>query len=330
MAWRPHPIAMSEVVAGVDIGGTKVAVALESVGGERIGGRQFPTRAELGPEAILRNIASAVTEMSAAAGARVLAVGLGCPGSVDRERGTVLLPINLPGWHEFPVLRTVEELLGVPAAIENDARLAALGEHAYGAGRGFKDLVYLTISTGIGGGIIVNGRLLGRLGAGEVGHMTVLPDGPPCGCGSRGCLDALCSGTAIAGRARELLAQGGPNLNSELAGRPDEITARTVAEAARRGDALARRVWDEMIHFLSIGIGNVITILAPEAVILGGGVASAGELLVGPLRPLVARRAKMIPVERVQILQAALAGESGVCGALALARQAASAPPSSV
>ena len=319
---------MTEAVAGIDIGGTKVAVALESLRGERIAGRRFPTLAGLGPEAILGNIAAALAEMSAEAGAQVLAVGLGCPGSVDKERGTILNPINLPGWHEFPVVRTVEELLGVPAAIENDAKLAALGEHAHGAGRGFTDLVYLTISTGVGGGVIVNNQLLRRLGSGEIGHMTVLPDGPPCGCGSRGCLDALCSGTAIARRARALLAAGEPSVISQMVAGREKISARTVAEAARGGDALAGRVWDETIHYLAIGVGNVITILAPEAIILGGGVASSGEQLLGPLRPLVERRAKMIPVESVQILQAALGGESGIHGALVLARQASSTLPS--
>jgi glucokinase len=317
---------MTEAVAGIDIGGTKIAVALESLGGERIAGRRFPTLAPLGPEAIIGNIAAAVDEMSAEARAEVRAVGLGCPGSVDRERGTVLNPINLPGWHEFPVVRTIEERLGVPAAIENDAKLAALGEHAHGAGRGFKDIVYLTISTGVGGGVIVNNQLLRRLGAGEVGHMTILPDGPPCGCGSRGCLDALCSGTAIARRARELLAAGEPSALTQMVAGPGKITARTVAEAARAGDALARRVWDEMIHYLSIGVGNVVTILAPEAVVLGGGVASSGEQLLGPLRPLVEQRARMIPVESLRILQAALGGESGIHGALVLARQVSARP----
>jgi len=151
--------------------------------------------------------------------------------------------------------------------------------------------------------------------------MTVLPGGPPCGCGSRGCLDALCSGTAIARRAREFLAQGATSLINGMVGRPDEITAQVVTEAVRRGDELARRVWDEMIHFLSIGIANVVTMLAPEAVILGGGVAATGELLLGPLRPLVEQRAKMVPVGRVRILQAALAGESGIHGALVLAQE---------
>lgn len=316
---------MKEAVAGIDIGGTKIAVALETIEGERISSRQFPTRVERGPQLILDNLVSVVMEMSAASDARLLAAGLGCPGSVDKERGLVMSPINLPGWHEFPIVSAIEERLNVPVLIENDAKLAALGEYTYGAGRGLSDIVFLTISTGIGGGIIVNGGLLQRLGAGEVGHMTVMPDGPLCGCGCRGCLDALCSGTAIARRARALLAKGEASIISRMVSRPEEIDAQTVAAAAQKGDELACRVWNEMIYFLSIGIGNVITILAPEAVILGGGVAASGEQLLGPLRPLVEQRAKMIPVERVQVLQATLAGESGVYGALAIARQAAAA-----
>lgn len=315
---------MKNAVAGIDIGGTKIALALETVEGERIASRQFPTLVERGPELILNNLASAIREMCAASDTKLLAVGLGCPGSVDKERGLVLSPINLPGWHEFPIVRSIEERLSVSVAIENDARLAALGEYVYGAGRGFNDIVFFTISTGIGGGVIVNGEILQRLGAGEVGHMTVLPDGPLCGCGCRGCLDALCSGTAIARRARALLAKGEASIINEMVSRPEEITAQTVATAAQSGDALASRVWDETIYFLSLGIGNVITILAPEAIIIGGGVAASGEQLLRPLRPLVERRAKMIPVERVQLLQATLAGESGVYGALVMARQAAS------
>lgn len=318
---------MKEVVAGIDIGGTKIAIALETLQGERISSRQFPTRVERGAELILNNLVSVIREMTTAFDARLLSVGVGCPGSVDKERGLVLSPINLPGWHEFPIVSSIEERLNVPVLIENDAKLAALGEYVYGAGRGFSNIVFFTISTGIGGGIIVNGELLQRLGAGEVGHMTVMHDGPPCGCGCRGCLDALCSGTAIARRARALLAKGEESIINGMVSRPEEITAQTIAAAAQRGDELACRVWDEMIYFLSIGIGNVITILAPEAVILGGGVAATGEQLFEPLRPLVERRAKMIPVERVQLIQASLAGESGVYGALAIARRAVPAQP---
>jgi glucokinase len=316
---------MSEAVAGIDIGGTKIAIALETIQGERISSRQFPARVELGPETILDNIISAISEMSARAQVKLMAIGLSCPGSIDKALGAPLRSIHLPGWHGFPVVRYVEERLRVPALIENDAKLAALGEYVYGAGRGFRNIFYITISTGIGGGIIINGEIFHGLGngAGEVGHTVVLPDGPLCGCGLRGCLDALCSGTAIARRARELLAKGAPSIIKEMVNHPDEITAQTIAVAAQRGDHLACEIWAEMIYFLSIGIGNVITILAPEAVILGGGVAASGEQLLGPLRPLIHERVTMLPAERVEILQAALAGESGVYGALVIARQAA-------
>src|SRR5437763_7503791 len=169
-------------------------------------------------------------------GSRLAAVGVGCGGPLDRRRGLILSPPNLPGWDEFPVVALLEERLGVPVLLDNDANAAALGEHRYGAGRGLRHLVYITISTGIGGGVIVRGELVHGVhdGAGEVGHMTVLPEGPACGCGARGCLEALCSGTSIARRARERLAAG--SLSSLGEG---EITAQAVAEAARRGDALA-------------------------------------------------------------------------------------------
>lgn len=318
---------MSEAVAGIDIGGTKIAIALETMQGERISSRQFPTRVELGPEAILDNIVSSLYDMSDEAQVRLMAIGLSCPGSIDRTRGLPLRSIHLPGWHEFAVVRWIEERLRVPTVIENDAKLAALGEYVYGAGRGFRNIFYITISTGIGGGIIIDGEILHGLGngAGEVGHTIVLPDGPLCGCGLRGCLDALCSGTAIVRRARKLLAKGAPSLIERMVNHTDEITAQTIAVAAQSGDPLACEIWAEMIHFLSIGIGNVITILAPEAVILGGGVVAAGEQLLGPLRPLIHQRVTMLPAEKVEILQAALAGESGVYGALVIARQAASA-----
>ena len=317
---------MNETVAGIDIGGTKIAIALETIQGERISSRQFPTRVELGPEAILDHIVSALYEMNAEAQSKLTAIGLSCPGSIDKERGLPLRSIHLPGWHEFAVTRWIEERLRVPTLIENDAKLAALGEYVYGAGRGFRNIFYITISTGIGGGIIINGEIFHGLGngAGEVGHTIVLPDGPLCGCGLRGCLDALCSGTAMARRARELLAKGKPSIIERMVNHPDEITAQTIAVAAQRGDPLACEIWAEMINFLSIGIGNVITILAPEAVILGGGVAATGEQLLGPLRPLIQQRVTMLPAERVEILQATLAGESGVYGALVIARQAAS------
>src|SRR5215213_6035950 len=312
----------NEIIAGVDIGGTKIAVALANTDGELLLIARFPTRLELGPHSILDQAVEEIERMSVELGARPSAVGIGCGGPLDRRRGLILSPPNLPGWDEFPVVRLVEERLGVPALLDNDANAAALGEHRYGAGRGYRHLVYITQSTGIGGGVIVRGELVHGVydGAGEVGHMTVLPGGPECGCGGRGCPAALCSGTRTPRRAREKLTEGA---SSSLASSGVEhVTAQAVAEAARAGDALASQVWDETIEYLAVGVGNLFNVLAPEAVVIGGGVSGAGEQLFGPLRERVRARVRMLPPESINILQASLGGDSALHGAVILGQAA--------
>jgi glucokinase len=313
-----------QAIAGIDIGGTKIAVGLTETGGRLIALSRFATQLELGPYEIMEKAAREVLRHVDEAGARLLAVGVGCGGPLDRERGLILSPPNLPGWDEFPLVELIEKRLGVPALLENDANAAALGESRFGAGRGLGDVVYITISTGIGGGIIIGGKLLHGVGdgAGEVGHITVLPGGPNCGCGERGCLEAICSGTSIARRARERLSAGAASMLREMAASIDQVTARMVAEAARDGDALAAEIWDETVYYLAVGIGNIVNILAPEAVILGGGVSTSGEQLLEPLRRQVRGRVKMLPPEKINILQAALGGDSAIYGALILGEQA--------
>jgi glucokinase len=310
-------------VAGIDIGGTKIALAVADLDGLIIERKRFPARtSERGPHAIMEETLAEIEQMLGKTGARLAAAGIGCGGPLDRKRGLILSPPNLPGWDEFPVVRVVEERLGVPALLDNDANAAALGEHRHGAGRGYKHLVYITQSTGIGGGVIVRGELVHGVcdGAGEVGHMTVLPDGPECGCGGRGCLEALCSGTGIARRARARLAAGEASALAALS--PSEVTARAVAEAARAGDAVAAAVWDEMIHYLAVGVGNLFNVLAPEAVVIGGGVAEAGEQLFEPLRVRVRERVRMLPPGKINILQASLGGDSALHGAVILGQAA--------
>ena len=312
-----------QCVAGIDIGGTKIALAVANLEGRVLEKTRFPARtSERGPHAIIEEALAGVERLLGETGSCLAAVGIGCGGPLDRRRGLILSPPNLPGWDEFPIVRLVEERLGVPALLDNDANAAALGEHRYGAGRGYRHLVYITQSTGIGGGVIVGGRLVHGVydGAGEVGHMTVLPDGPECGCGGRGCLEALCSGTGIARRMRERLAAGAASALAALS--PSEVTARAVAEAARAGDAVATAVWDEMIHHLAVGVGNLFNVLAPEAVVIGGGVAEAGEQLFKPLRVRVRERVRMLPPEKINILQASLGGDSALHGAVILGQAA--------
>ena len=317
----------TDFIAGVDIGGTKIAVALADSDARIVSHARFRTRTEAGPHAVIEDAAREVERMASEAGARVSAVGVGCGGPLDRVRGLILSPPNLPGWDAFPIVSILEERLGAPVLLDNDANAAALGEQRHGAGRGLSDIVYMTISTGIGGGLIVNGEVVHGVsdGAGEFGHMTVLPRGPLCGCGARGCLEALCSGTSIARRARERLASGTRSSLADVAGGVEALTAADVAAAARAGDALAVEVWDETVEHLAVGVGNVVVALAPEAVILGGGVSTAGEQLFEPLRRRVRERVRMLPPEKVNILQAELGGDSGIHGALILAQLAARA-----
>lgn len=312
-----------QCVAGIDIGGTKIALAVADLEGRVLEKTRFPARTrERGPHAIMEEALAGVERLLGQTGSRLMAVGVGCAGPLDRRRGLILSPPNLPGWDEFPIVKLVEERLGVPVLLDNDANAAALGEHRYGAGRGYQHLIYITQSTGIGGGVIVRGRLVHGVsdGAGEVGHMTVLPDGPECGCGGRGCLEALCSGTALARRVRERLATGEVSALSALS--PSEVTGRAVAEAAHAGDAVASQVWDEMIHYLAVGVGNLFNVLAPEAVVIGGGVSEAGEQLFVPLRERVRERVRMLPPEKINILQASLGGDSALHGAVILGRAA--------
>ena len=316
----------NDVIAAVDIGGTKIALGLSDLEGRpALPFQRFPTRVERGPHRIVEQALDELEKMVGEAGARVAAVGVGCGGPLSRRRGLILSPANLPGWDEFPIVELIRGRLGVPVLLDNDANAAALAEHEYGAGRGAENMIYMTISTGIGGGLIVGGRLIHGVGdaAGEVGHMIVEPGGVPCGCGSRGCLETICSGTSIARRAAERLADGTRSSSLlEGGGGLKDITAKAVAEAARAGDAVASEVWDEMIEYLALGVGNVIAAFAPEAVVLGGGVSTAGEQLLEPLRRRVNESVKIAPVEEVRIVQAALGGDSGVYGALILGRQA--------
>ena len=315
----------SDVIAAVDIGGTKIALGLSDLEGRAaLPFRRFPTRTERGPYRILEEALAELERMVEEAGARVAAVGVGCGGPLNRKRGLILSPANLPGWDELPIVELIRERLRAPVELDNDANAAALAEHEYGAGRGAENMVYMTISTGIGGGLILGGRLIHGVGdaAGEVGHMIVEPGGIPCGCGSRGCLETICSGTNIARRAAERIANGARSPLLPAGGDPKSITALAVAEAARAGDAVAAEVWDETIEYLALGVGNVIAAFAPEAVILGGGVSTAGDQLLVPLRRRIRESVKIAPVEQVRIEQAALGGDSGVYGALMLGRQA--------
>lgn len=288
--------------------------------------RSEPTHSELGPEGVLDRIAQLVADVIAATatetGAKAgdfVGVGVGAPGPLDRERGVVIVAPNL-GWRDFPLRQAISDRVGLPAAIDNDANCATLGEWWCGAAKGGRNVVGLTIGTGIGGGLILNGALYHGSSdvAGEIGHTTIDSTGRRCKCGNYGCLEAYASGPAIAERAREALAGDEPSLLIGLVGGDlARITARTVYDAAGAGDAIAQEVVRETARFLGAGVANLLNIFNPDVVVLAGGVTEAGEALFTPLRAEVRRRAFRPAVAACRIVPGILAGTAGVVGAVA-------------
>jgi len=312
-------------IVGVDIGGTNVVVgAVPFEGGLPEGLRMMPTRVERGPEDVVRRTAALVEacieEVLRKHGgerAEVAGLGIGSPGPLDRASGTVLETPNL-GWSDLPLRDLLSEAVGLPATLDNDANCATYGEWWMGAGRGVSSLVGITLGTGIGGGLVLNGEIHhGASGvAAEFGHMTIDFTGRKCSCGNYGCLEAYASGPNIAARAVEGLEDAPHSILTDLVdGDRSRITAATVYEAAVRGDAYAREVMEETAKVLGVGIANLINALNPDAVVIAGGVTRAGEHLFGPLRREVRRRAFRSAVRACRILPAALPDRAGVIGA---------------
>lgn len=312
-----------DLLFGVDLGGTKVAAGVVDHQGQLLAKATRDTRAERGPEAVAATIHEAVDDALAQVkdGAQRLAgIGIGVPGLADVDAGVVLFAPNL-NWNNVPLAALLRQYRQVPVFLDNDANAAALGEQWAGAGRGVKDLILLTLGTGVGCGLIFDGQIYqGTAGyAGEVGHMTMTEDGPLCGCGRRGCLETYASATAVVREAREAVERGEETMIKALAdASPKGLEARTVFLAAAQGDAVAKRVVDGLVHYLGLAVANLVNILNPEMVVIGGGVAAAGEQLLAPLRQEVHRRALAGPSQSVAIIGAQLGNDAGIIGAAAL------------
>ncbi|MDX2208455.1 MAG: ROK family protein [Gemmatimonadales bacterium] len=310
-------------VLGIDIGGTNLVVgAVRDDGGQVVAAASRPTNPKRGPDAVIDEIIAMGREtLSALAaevpGSKVIGLGIGSPGPLDTRRGVVLLTPNL-GWVDMPVRDRLAGGLGLPAHLDNDANCAILGECWVGAGRGARCVIGLTIGTGIGGGIVVDGRLHHGVAdcAGEIGHMTINVNGRRCGCGNDGCLEAYASGPAIAARAIEQLRAGASSrLTSLVDGDIDRVTAATVYEAAAAGDLFADEVVRDTARYLGVGVANLLNIFNPDRVVIAGGVTRAGNHLFEPLRREVARRAFRPAVDSCTIVPAALGDHAGVIGA---------------
>ena len=313
----------ADIFAGVDLGGTNIDGALAGGEGSILSSERVPTLAHEGPDRVLQRIAELVVKLADRVGSQPAALGLGIPGLVDLERGiTRFLPNLATQWREVPAAEILTAQLGCPVYLLNDVRMATLGELVFGHGRSSRTMAFFAIGTGIGGGIAVDGRLrLGPLGAaGELGHQTIVPDGPRCGCGNRGCLETLASGPALAAEGIRLLQSGqAPILYELTGGNPVSVTPRELAAAAEAGDHAVREAVVRAARYLGIGVANVVTILHPDLVVLGGGIAAIGDLLFETVRQTMRERVKMFPADDVRVLPPLLGDKAGVMGGVALA-----------
>ena len=302
---------------GVDVGGTKIAAGVVTPEGEILNEVRYPTAATR--ERLLSSIGRAITEVKD--GFEVGGACLAVPGFVLTAENKVIFAPNLHAIEGIPLKDEVEERTGLPVTVENDANAAGWGEFRFGVGSEVNHLVFITLGTGVGGGVITDGVLLrGAQGAGaELGHVTIQATGPRCGCGNRGCLEALASGTAIARRAREVANEKPGSALGQLA-TERTVLGEDVTELAQKGDEAAISVLEETGVWLGIGLASFVNVFNPEVIAIGGGVAKAGELILRPARDEVHLRARSPSRDLVEIKEATLGPESGVLGAAALAR----------
>ncbi len=319
---------------GVDVGGTSTRVAIAATPRGRMTKELFRTPARLNVESLSKRIADTAKDLVDAVGGTIVAAGIAAAGTVNDREGTIVESPNLPQFQDAPLGHLVGSALGVPVVLENDANAAAVGEHSLGAGRGSHDMVYLTISTGIGGGFIASDRLYrgAHGGAGEFGHTVIVAGRTPlCRCGRAGCWEALSSGTGIAREVRDRLLAGESSRILELVGgTPGRVTAREVFNAAGAGDMLANEVLDQASHYLGVGLANVLNILNPEVVVIGGGMARQWDRYIEPAIKVAKERAFRLHGEAVDFRPASLGDDNGLRGALYFAREAATRARASV
>lgn len=306
-----------DLALAIDVGGTNTRVAVVDRDGSVLQRERAPTLAEQGTEQAMARLTATASRLMLAAGGRFAGVGIALGSPVDPETGIMYNPPSLPGWDGFSPKAALEESLGLPVRIANDATLGAVGEYAYGVGQGVENLVYITVSTGIGGGVIVEGIPIFGMGgfAGELGHMSIDRNGLLCNCGNTGCLEALASGTAIARNATSRLEQGEQSAMRAMADDDGSVRAETVMEAAARGDPLAMEVLEQFTEDLGQGLTNLLHIFNPEMIVLGGGVCRDLHLFFAPLKAVMQRRAMAHLQSNIPVVASVLGDDASMLGA---------------
>lgn len=319
---------MDSNVIAVDMGGTKILAAVVNAEGDILGTAKIPTKADKGAAVVIDRIASCIqkaVDKSRVARASIQAVGIGAPGPLDPGTGIVLFAPNL-GWTDVPLKTELENRVGLPTFVDNDVNVGTLGEHAFGAGKGMSTLVGIFVGTGIGGGIIMDGELFHGASqtAGEIGHIIVKAGGPRCGCGTRGCLEALASRTAITRQLQKaIVKKGKKSILPELTGGDLKlIRSGALAKALRSNDKLTMKVFKKATKYLGVGIASIVNFLNPEMIVLGGGVVEAlDDSFLDDIAAVVADYSLPNTLSGVRIVKAQLGDDAGILGAAALARQ---------
>jgi glucokinase len=312
-------------VLAIDLGGTKIMAAIISHQGRVMAKENYPTLAKEGPQPVINRIFSAIDHLLGAGNielSQLYGISIAAAGAIDLKQGVVTSSPNLDGWHDVPLRDIVSSKYKVKTYLINDASAGALGEYHFGVGRGVNNLIFLTVGTGIGGGIIINGSLyLGPSGsAGEIGHTTIDINGPRCSCGNIGCLEILASGTAMAREAIRRISRGERSVLTEMMeGKIENITAEKVGMAAQGGDSLALEVISQAATYLGVGMVNLVNIFNPEMIIVGGGVVRTGDLFLEPARQVVEERAFRLSAQAVRIVPTQLGDNAAVLGAAVFA-----------
>lgn len=308
---------------GVDLGGTFIKAALIDESGNILYKEEAPTLAERGPDDILRRIEGMIREIATKNGlavADLAGLGIAIPGFIDDESGVADEVVNI-GWRDVPVREPLKQRLGIHVSMENDANAAALGEAWVGAGRGRRFALCVTLGTGVGGGVVIDGKVLrgANTMAGEIGHMVMVPGGAACNCGHHGCLETISSATGVVRMAREALAAAQQTGAHSTLSDDQELTAADVFAAADAGDALANEVVDKAIETLAWGLGTAANVINPEVIVIGGGMSRAGARLFDPLRVALPNYALRRVAAAVTLVPAELGNDAGVVGAARLA-----------
>ncbi|MHC2994186.1 MAG: ROK family protein [Candidatus Atribacteria bacterium] len=310
---------------GVDLGGTNIICAIIDYKGEILSSIKVPTYAERGREETIERIKSTIHETiikSKVGKNNIIGIGIGAPGPLDIKRGIINFAPNLPGWKDVSLREILKDEFNKEVILENDANAAAWGERCFGVGQGVDNLVCFTLGTGIGGGIIIDGKIYhgDTYGAGEIGHMTVNKDGPRCNCGNLGCLEAYSSATGIKNRIRSRIKEGAKSqfLNFDNDELLESLRLKLIFETARKGDRLTSEIVEEAISYLGIAIANIANILNPEMVVLVGGITNEGDKLLIPLKKEIVKRTFYSNYKSLKIVIGELGGNAGVLGAAAL------------